>query len=1594
MTSQLRQPKVLRAAFLLLILAAILACLGFTARADSETYDVTVKTGNFTTVFYDQNNKELTAENLPKDGNYTCKQLSLTDGNYTYKCYNTEGQSIGNGQLVVDKDHQSFVLRNLVFPNPTNKDKIDYYITLTGKNDIVYECGKSKQSFVVPACGGSDNYQYAFIPADSTYWGSNGDVWVNPSPTVDGFGSMNLSDSGSFVVAKKISVNVKVPHGADIIFCHRVKFYRPLEYIEGSLLSEGEEYDTYNFVLPNAMVHYEIHQAGKVKKARTIQPSKYAETELVIDDLQDNPKQQRKDISQAFFNANVLTNVNDSKYLELQTGETFEFFLHRDWQAINSITGNYYVDPDYHYEVVCGDSVTVDEEGLVQAVKPGISVIKITYDALDWESSGGGSIVYSAIWDENIPPIIVNVDPDNSTKITPHINQSEFDTIYYNRTQNGQKVDDHAEYTFTPEADKDIRVRVQNFLRDDFEKDSDWTSYEANEDGSFTVDLYDGYNIIEMKAGSSVRYFAVRAYGLDVTVYDKTVNMNTDNQIRPGDTVEISFEGLMMPLPKLGAIYNPGYPADIWIQYDLNGMQMDSTHTQYAIRKVNTITYTATEPGTFTLKGGKIHGSVIGESMKAHRVLTKGGMATSYNGGDSGVSFNGYLCTLPDITFTVAGKSDEDQQAKYDYTSLRYLDGVSPKLSLDSDTITYKKLADGEELPGNLITSLKSTDTNFRSLVYNIMPENANNVNLYMRYWTENYPTANVGAMKIGQEGKSKRFSKNDDITYIELVVSPKDPEKGYAKSYCIRVCDTGSSYYGTKPFLEKLEIVIPNPDDCTPISGKLFADPVSYKDGNDTKTLDFGVGFIGTEQNYSATVPNSVSEIRFSTKPMTEGDQTTEVRVNGAVVGTDNISQAIQLKEGSNTIQIQCAKGSETLTYTVRVTREAGPQTVSFTNADSAAVNYIKKADGTGKTTVENGSCDLYPGDYVYYAEKQGYYSQKIPFTVSAGQENTVAVPDMQALPQQSGKVNVISTAVDHLLCNISDLPIQAEPANLETQRYVDYNYGGYTALHAIIDAYYSSATQIDFTCVGGVLTPKDNKVPSDCGENAGWVCEVNGKTVDPAETLVYDGDQIEYYYNPDYPDMQHAKWQSTVTEVKAGEKAQLTLLAVPVKNDGSAAVGCANARVYINGKDSGKTTDSNGRVELTFTAAGQNTITAVKTDAQGRNLLTYTYCTVKVIGSSQGGGGDSGDTATITVTFRLIGDTKHTDITDHGKYVTWIATKKVTVAAPATVYDVFTAVLDKAGMEYVGAENNYVSKIQAPSSLGGYWLGEFTNGQNSGWMYTINGDHPNLGLKEYKLKDRDIIIWHYVDDYQKETSYEGSIPQYPDRWLEADDVDPSGTTGGGGGGGGTTVPDQPTKPDTPDTPDRDYEIFKDVNNRFWAAQYINPLAKAKIVNGTSADEFLPDADITRAEFVTILARMSGDTLPAAGEKFRDVAADSWYAQSVAWAAEKQITKGLTETTFAPENKITRQEMAVMLVRYAEYKKYTLLEQNAAEAFADQEDIADWAVDSVRAIQKAGIINGKENKRFAPAENASRAESAKMLYLIWQGMQAEQTEK
>ena len=177
-------------------------------------------------------------------------------------------------------------------------------------------------------------------------------------------------------------------------------------------------------------------------------------------------------------------------------------------------------------------------------------------------------------------------------------------------------------------------------------------------------------------------------------------------------------------------------------------------------------------------------------------------------------------------------------------------------------------------------------------------------------------------------------------------------------------------------------------------------------------------------------------------------------------------------------------------------------------------------------------------------------------------------------------------------------------------------------------------------------------------------------------------------------------------------------------------------------------------------------------------------------------GGGGGDWYGGTIRVSMRLIGAELATQDVDLGTssylpdYVTWIPTTICVLPEGATVYDLWVKVTGDAGIRSIGADKNYVATVYAPTSLGGYALSEFTNGYRSGWMYTINGRHPGFGLKEQTLRDGDVVIWHYINDYSYECAdwvSEGKWQAlgdgtYYNGWLKAQDIFGGKATGNTG--------------------------------------------------------------------------------------------------------------------------------------------------------------------------------------------------------------------
>lgn len=538
--------------------------------------------------------------------------------------------------------------------------------------------------------------------------------------------------------------------------------------------------------------------------------------------------------------------------------------------------------------------------------------------------------------------------------------------------------------------------------------------------------------------------------------------------------------------------------------------------------------------------------------------------------------------------------------------------------------------------------------------------------------------------------------------------------------------------------------------------------------------------------------------------------------------------------------------------------------------------------------------------------------------------------------------------------------------------------------------------------------------------------------------------------------------------------------------------------------------------------------------------------------------------------VTMRLIGAELAEKDVDLGaakympNYVTWIPTTEYELDEEATVYDLWVKATGDAGIRSVGADKNYVSTVYAPDSLGGYALSEFTNGRRSGWMYTINGRHPGYGLKEQELRDGDVVIWHYVNDYSYEVADwfgEGQWQAlgdgtYYNRWLKAPDY-----FGGKGGGlsedssseededetgtgvviyvavdeesGNTvTVPDErfteavETALDTGEKqitivvtkaeegadiivelsprsarmaaqngiglrvelplgtvwidPSDVKDVFGDVRNTVsfeiyksvdhsvvvnlregrdpisaddafhsrilasafgrtttsagdvvylvnadgsetlvrkslveskyvytlldgsailrlrynakkfvdvepdnWFAEAVDFTSGHELFIGISDTEFGPKLTMTRAMLVTVLYRLEDKPNVAGKLMFTDVEAGTWYTEAVEWAAKNGIVNGVGENLYAPNADVTREQIATMLYRYAQYLGRDVSGRASLDKFHDGDQVSDWAKEAVQWAVKLGIFRGDDTGALNPKSNATRAEVATLMQRI-----------
>lgn len=253
-------------------------------------------------------------------------------------------------------------------------------------------------------------------------------------------------------------------------------------------------------------------------------------------------------------------------------------------------------------------------------------------------------------------------------------------TVYYLKSQTGTDgitydMNDSAEYTFTPtattgeESEKITSVRVHkpvtvtngklNINSKNWLTDSSWKTYQANEteDGkqSYTIQLSEGRNIVEIKAGDATTYHVILARGLDVTIENI---YKPEQNLEVGDTVKVTLENMIPPLFKMSAIYNP---SGVNFVCKANGVDYTARFGQYMVGSSFNIKLQEEDAGTYQITEGALTTRAWGTIDGAHRKLTRNSMAGYWNGGDNPNIDYGKMAYIPEISFEVEGNDEYEE---------------------------------------------------------------------------------------------------------------------------------------------------------------------------------------------------------------------------------------------------------------------------------------------------------------------------------------------------------------------------------------------------------------------------------------------------------------------------------------------------------------------------------------------------------------------------------------------------------------------------------------------------------------------------------------------------------------------------------------------------------------------------------------------------------------------------------------------------------------------------------------------------------------------------------------------------------------------
>ena len=427
-----------------------------------------------------------------------------------------------------------------------------------------------------------------------------------------------------------------------------------------------------------------------------------------------------------------------------------------------------------------------------------------------------------------------------------------------------------------------------------------------------------------------------------------------------------------------------------------------------------------------------------------------------------------------------------------------------------------------------------------------------------------------------------------------------------------------------------------------------------------------------------------------------------------------------------------------------------------------------------------------------------------------------------------------------------------------------------------------------------------------------------------------------------------------------------------------GSSTVTTGNGPSIIVGED-GATVGTDGSVTLpeggsATIGSGDNTVTI--TTPGGGTLRPNDDGTVTLPGGSTVTGSD-GESITIPPeggTLQPGGDVEYT-VTFDSQGGSQVPSQDITVGEPVSQPDDPT----RTGYRFLGwytaatggAHWDFTQPVTGDQTLYAQWA--YLPPANPNYKITL-GDTENgtVTVNPTAAKEGTTVTITPVPD----VGYQVGTVSVTDRFGQAVAVDQQadGTYTFVMPDGQVTVKVTFLQGEAPDLP------FSDVTESDWFYDAVTYAYENGLMDGVGMGLFAPNSDTTRAQLVTILHRLAGQPAPSGDSGFSDVETGTWYTDAVAWAAQNGIVNGVSDTQFAPGDDITREQLAVILYRYATYQGYDVSQRADLSGFVDAGTISTYAQEALSWANAQGLVLGFEDDSLRPQGTASRAQIAAVL--------------